>query len=115
MHIILVDSNLHLVKYWIWNLRTAELHTAVGVASCSFVVSRSYIRYMCRGLENREIQHVFRHFRVFCIFITVCAGIFVYWFRECGVPSRSILSSHAACDHLVCVELYGMLNKSEIC
>jgi len=67
---------------------------------------------MCRGLENREIQHVFRHSRDLFIFIAVCTGIVMYLVLECGDPPRCILSKHAACDHIVCVELYGILNKT---
>jgi len=44
-------------------------------------------------------------FSVWCICIAVGAGSFVnrVWF--CGILTRSILSSHAAHDHLVCVRL----------
>ena len=53
---------------------------------------------------NGKYNLSFVNFSVWCIFIAARAGSFVnrVWFC---VLTRSILSSHAACDHLVCVGL----------
>jgi len=61
---------------------------------------------LCREVWiNGKYKMSFVAFSAWCIFIAVRAGSFVnrVWF--CGVLTRSILSNHAACDHLVCVGL----------
>jgi len=87
--------------------------TAVGLASCSSVASRYVKDALCWEVWiNGKYNMFFVAFSVWSIFIAVRAGSFMNRVRLCVVLTRSILSSHAACDHLVCV---GLHNECEDC
>jgi len=79
---------------------------ATGLAPCSSVASCYMEDALCREVWiNGKYNMSFVAFSFWCIFIAVRVGSFVNRVRFCGVLTRSILSSHAACDYLVCVGL----------
>jgi len=84
------------------NYRLSKI--AADLAPCSCVASCYMKDVTCREVwTNGKYNMSFVALSVWCIYIAVRAGSFVnsVWF--CGVLTRSVVSSHAACDHLVCV------------